>query len=387
MSMRIGFGLRMTDNKGAGGGGAPAFEGLVATHGTQPFSFYNFNFQMCNRTYHVATEDITSLKLIFSNSIGYGDPTGSDATITASIEYPENTFTQVEFGGVAQGTIPDGGFVTSDAVAVTIPAGTPFWVRNYYTNPSGLPCARLTNLSDQRGFTGEAIIFGVSDVPDLTMGGDIVNQLNENIYGPLAIVGQTTKRCVFVLGDSLTSGWNAFDGIVNSTEDGILTPSLFPTRAFSVSGNFGQTAAAFASHDFAFAYLMPYVTDVFYGLGINDLRAGATAEDVMASVEAARALFAGKNFYGITITPETTSTDDWATTVNQTPTAMNPERIAYNTTVRAGPAGWAGVFDMASILESGLNSGLWKAPGWTDDGLHGLQLAYQSIIDSGIVTI
>ena len=99
--------------------------------------------------------------------------------------------------------------------------------------------------------------------------------------------------------------------------------------------------------------------------------------------------------YQTTVTPQTTSTDAWVTTANQTVTAVHARRIGLNdwirdgapfdtatglavavgatgsTIVRAGTRAHPlkGFFEIADIVETSRNSGIWKA-GWTTDGLH-----------------
>jgi len=122
---------------GSGGGGATPFLGLVATRCRMTQQTSGFASAMY-RSSHTSTDAITSLKLVFPN-FQLGNPDTSNAavmTITASIEFPAGTFTQVKFGGSASGTIPDFGLVTSDFVNVSIPNATQFWVR-FFQSGSG----------------------------------------------------------------------------------------------------------------------------------------------------------------------------------------------------------------------------------------------------------
>jgi lysophospholipase L1-like esterase len=97
--------------------------------------------------------------------------------------------------------------------------------------------------------------------------------------------------------------------------------------------------------------------------------------------------------YATTCTPQTTSTDGWVTVINQTVANAGKEtkRVQYNDwlrdgaptvggvavavgtnpAVRAGEVGHPlfGFIEVATLAESGVNSGLWKA-GYTDDGTH-----------------
>jgi hypothetical protein len=88
---------------------------------------------------------------------------------------------------------------------------------------------------------------------------------------------------------------------------------------------------------------------------------------------------AGQKKYLTTLTPQSASTDSWATLVNQTPHNPGGEqarRAAHNDNIRAGAvSGFDGYLDVASILESSVNSDLWVVNGSANyaeagDGLH-----------------
>lgn len=115
----------------------------------------------------------------------------------------------------------------------------------------------------------------------------------------------------------------------------------------------------------------------------------------------------------VTVSPRTSSTDAWATSVNQTPIANGAARVTYNQWLRDGapidnnsqplttgvapgptvfrigsafhpvnaPAARA-VIDISSAVETATDSGVWKnaANGnggpWTNDGIHPLPLGH-----------
>ena len=84
-----------------------SYTGLVATRCLAPISLNTTNKQLMTRSPHYSRTDITSLQIVIPN--WYVNPSsthaeigsGADATVTASIEYPENTFTQILFSGTA----------------------------------------------------------------------------------------------------------------------------------------------------------------------------------------------------------------------------------------------------------------------------------------------
>ncbi len=54
---------------------------------------------------------------------------------------------------------------------------------------------------------------------------------------------------------------------------------------------------------------------------------------------------------------------------------------------RGNPAGTTGIFDVANYSESGLNSGFWKAPGFTTDGIHPDHSTYAGLGLSGTIPL
>jgi lysophospholipase L1-like esterase len=116
--------------------------------------------------------------------------------------------------------------------------------------------------------------------------------------------------------------------------------------------------------------------------------------------------------FACTLGPNTTSTDAWATTVNQTWDALrdNTVRLALNAWIRdgapinasgtpvaagtspatrSGEAGHPliGYFETADVMESARDSGVWK-PGYTADGLHPTPTGYAAmaaVVDTSVL--
>lgn len=361
-----------------------SYTGLVATGGLIPF-WLSASTQMGSRKRHTATTALTTFKLLFPNFTGFDTPTGGTLTLTASVEYPVGVFTQVKFAGSATGSIPNGSTLLSDDVTVAIPAGSNFYVRTYGTNPGGVIAARMTNGNDFD--FGEARESGTSGITDKTMGGTYTNSFPGYIYGPMAIVGPTTGPSVFVLGSSTSGGFNNQGGLPYGPDNGTITPSLAPTIANTLLSAYNQSAAqANAASNLIPSTLGPYLTHVIGAIGQNDIRNGDSAATVLTALNNVKTKYAsGKIFFGQTFGPDTTSSDGWTTSGGQTPSASNAQRIAYNNLVRAGVSGWAGYFEIADVWETARNSGIWKTPNWTDDGLHGTLTAYSAIKDGNVV--
>lgn len=360
--------------------------GQVATHCFQPLTFSAGNQQQMSRSYHVAQVDLASLQLVFPNWYGFEQSPGGAAGITAAIEYPVGVFTQVKFGGVAQGSIPDGKNLTSDPTNVMIPAGAAFFVRSYYTNALGGVTTGYLNQTAHA--LGERYNVGTSGIVDQTMGGTITQLAPGNLYGPIAILGLTTKPSVLVLGDSRAAGQNegVGGGTAGTTEVGQITRSLFPSIAFINCSTPSERASTLAVTNTLRCGLSQFVTHVICQLGVNDIGNSRTAAQALADMQTIRAACQSRKFYGATIPPVTTSSDSWATAQNQTPAAYEYQRVLLNTSLRAIPSGFAGYFETADPVESSRNSGRWKSPGFTSDGVHGTTTAYAAIQAAGVIT-
>lgn len=339
------------------------------------------NKQIMTRTRHVCLSGVSSLQLAFHSWISEEQTMGANATITAAIEYPSGTFTQVTFSGAAQGTIPDGTFILSDAVSVTIPASAVFYVRSYYTNTAGI-CYHNNGCNTS---LGESCTFAASGVVDQTMGGTITNTSGHIGYGPIAIIGWSSAPALLFLGDSRGMGVN--DTATGSTSAvGELAPSFGDSYASSNMCISGATAQGLATAPTAQRVkLAPYFTHVLSQFGINDLTNSHTASTIISDLRTIQGLFPGKKFYQATIAPHTTSTDSWATTANQTVVASEAQRVSLNTTIRANASGFNGYVEVADQVESARNSGLWIAPSYTTDGLHESNTANVAIKNSGAI--
>jgi lysophospholipase L1-like esterase len=107
---------------------------------------------------------------------------------------------------------------------------------------------------------------------------------------------------------------------------------------------------------------------VIIALGINDTSTGATAaatEGYMTTLISQIHALGISNVIITTLTPYATSTDDYATTTNQTTNVDNSVRVAYNDYVRTNYAtmGASSYYEIADTIESARDSGLWAVNG------------------------
>jgi len=386
---------------GSGGGGeVPAYTGQVATRCYYPRNKDATNTQGMYRSFHIARDAITSLKVEFPNVMGVNGTTtpsgsgqdvgsGGAMNITASVEYPAGTFTQLKFSGVAQGSIPDVSLLQSDALAVTIPKNARFWIRSYVVcQGSGRLLTFLTTTSNNnQNVLGEAANYGTTGITDLTLGGNISNTVaGGNIYMPTRILGNTAKRSFLGFGDSKMAALSTLGNKDQSGDVGEIFPSIGKTHAYTSLAVGGDLVTQMtANSTVRKTFIGSNFTDVILQAGINDITNGVSAADLLTAtnVLANLAIAAGLRVWKCTIAPSATSSDSFATYANQTVAANEAVRTAYNdlirNEVRTDNGGYIDIADIMEVGPSGFpkrNSGRWMFGGtgdpnaFTFDGLH-----------------
>lgn len=341
--------------------------------------------QIMSRSKHAARDNIFGLQMAFPNwHLTSSGESGSGGVIavTASVEYPSGVFHQVTWGGSATVSIAD--LTTSplsDPLPITIADGDEFFVKSYQSSLTGLvwTLARDAN-------AGETCLYGASGVADTTMSSSTASVGGFEIYRPIMIVGETTKPSVLIIGDSREYG--NLDIPDSSSDKGYAQRSVSSMCAFSNIARSGDSAAEFVGSHARRAALAAYFSHVYVHYGINDLDAGFTASQTASNLSAIASYFPGRQMFTATIEPISASTDGWTTVANQTVDSTNAGRIQLNAAIRAGLAGYAGFFEVADILESGRDSGLWRV--WagralTGDGIHAVPLGNQLLEDSGAI--
>jgi len=347
---------------------------------------------------HYITTDCSGVRLVYSNTGSNITPATvpNPITVRAGVLEPDGTtITPVFFGGKRSVVIDAGGMVISDPLPNTYKKGDSIWSRTYVLVNSGEKWYRgFGNYGD---LTGQGVAAGV----DYSTSGTISTSTSY-MYVPFMIVGTPTAPtpCIALVGDS----------IMLST---IQTPAFYSFAMTALGSDWGKnysyvqialgsdTAQDFAGTIADFQTKLPFTagcTSSWVNYGVNDFFAKSrTTTQVQADSLKIWTRFAvrGIAVWQTTITPETTSTDSWATTGNQTTvsTSANTYRINYNNWLRAGApidpttkaavaigtsgallAGSAGhpltgYFEIADIVESARDSGIWKA-NYTPDGIH-----------------
>jgi lysophospholipase L1-like esterase len=395
------------------------FYGQVATNCRLSDSKATSNKALMTRSQHVARSDISELAVVLPNwfwdvsSSKFELPNGGGIQYTASIEYPAGTYVQLRFRGQVRGFCPDFEQMISDFVSITIPAGQSFWINIWCQNLAG--SILFQNVAQNAAF-GEKMNVGASSTGDQTLSDHSGSAQAIGLW-PLAIIGRTMAKSALIVGDSLQCGvGDANDSTANAV--GILPRCLWPTTPYISFGSSGDSLHLFLQTYAKRLLSLPYVRNIFATHGCNDVRAGRSDTQIRSDLVSywailKRSAVAPVRLFAATLTHTTTSTDNWATTANQTKAQYfdTGVRETVNDWLRDGapmvagtpaPTGTAGatrignsehpvhgLVEIADLFETSRNSGIWKVDGteakWTVDGVHPSPFGYQQAVLSGLV--
>ena len=329
------------------------------------------------------------VRLVYAAVAGLGDTINTQPfVLRASIESPAGTFKRVLFKGSREAVPSPGGIIISDPVYVNFTAGQQFYVRTHAAGPNIFTFSQIMGTQIAWGESCD----GSTDASsaDKTLAGTMTPNAVSHV-SPVAIIGDAGMGLAFVclVGDSIMAGLGDYDNIVDFGRGfgRRAMGNVIPYVNIALSGDSLTTAKPFR-------YLLTQgCTDVLSNMGTNDVKNGSTLAIIQASMIASWiALGAfGARVWQTTITPQTTSTDAWATTANQTVTAHEAVRVGLNDWLRdgapmsggvavaVGAAGTranttghplTGYFDAADAVETSRNSGIWRVGSvYTGDGM------------------
>lgn len=315
---------------------------------------------------------------VSNNALGVEKGGGNSIDVKAWIEYPLTVYTQVTFAGSTTGTIANAADMLSDPCAVVIPKGALFYTYTRVVGNSGndFPYFSTSQAGNPLFYTGagnlgEGCLMATSGVPT-TPGVIVDNFSGRQGFYPSAILGWTSEPTYGIIGDSRTSG--VFDVADVSTDLGNLARSIGPTRGYVNCSVAGDRLSSFLKSSALRQHLLSYCTIVVDELGYNafNQQGANNVTSVQAYKKRLAYLFNGKKYARTTLAPWTTSTDNWATTVNQTVNAAtNASQIAYNDWAKAAGDGVV-CLDIGAPVESSVDSGLWlpSATQNTHEGIH-----------------
>jgi hypothetical protein len=329
-------------------------------------------------------------------------PNNSTFTNEVSLEYPAGTFYRLTFNGQTNITMQPGQIATpSDPLAgVIIPANTPFWIRCYRTCTNGAQWA-YGFITDNNGpYHGDwlpEMHGGYSEgagTTDQTMTGTLPDNYTR-AFGPTAITGARADGCkaapvsLIIAGDSIFYGVNG--GYAIDQQVTIATAGLSKTVAFA---NFSAPGLQLTNEylNAVESNLWPQIGNVIlHETKVNDLNAGGYSFAYCTNLlilEWNYWLGSGLKVFETTCTPVSTSTDGFETLSNQTTASCNAVRVQLNDWLRTNSFPGVTVIDLASMVESSLDSGLWNVNGtsnfMTTDGLHPNASGSEYVMTNGL---
>jgi len=315
---------------------------------------------------------------------------------TKFVEYPQGTFTQVLYSGVGTATLNSTTrTITSDALAISIPAGATWW--EHTINVSGVLIAHTE-------YPAAASVLGLTDgkyASGGTPSHQSTGQASTFMFGSVLITGTVTgaaaAKSVVLFGDSIL--WGAGDVTTTGTQGSSgpwgrnLDSAGIGHFRFGVSSMKAQDMAVIISSASATyaplqTLLQACATHAIIEFGANDLSLGSrTQAQLLADYTTIQGSLTSKQWGLATITPRTSSTDGYATEVNQTVKTDGTWSLltGVNAAIRAKPSGFTYVPEYADDVMTSRDSGIWKSSptiGFipTTDGTHptSLMAAYLS---------
>jgi hypothetical protein len=301
-----------------------------------------------------AVYDVYSLQIAIPNATGE-TLTGGTLTAKAAVEYPvgSGNIQNITFGGSANGSTA-GAMLVSDLMTLTtpIPANVIANIRIYGQSSN----STFATNSTWETASGGATQFGVT-TPDVTTGAGCSNSIPNLAWTACIAAGKHNFRAMLATGDSICYGIGESGTNACAPGGGVFVPSLSPYMAVMNCGQQGDSIAGWAANHTYRGALAPWFTHFTTNYGIND---GANHTAIIANLAIMASFFAtyGKFIPG-TITIKGSSSDNFATAVNQSPDSGAPERHLVTLNVRAQPT----FFEITIPLEDGDGTGLWRNPG------------------------
>lgn len=298
---------------------------------------------------HVSIRDVNSVRLYYLNGHHETDNV-NDLSVTAQVSAGAAgaaPFNKVFFGGKRTVVIEPGGSALSDPVAIDLPAGTTFYVHTYQdAGPGG------SRIQNHNGFqTNE---FGNNTASDQT-GTQLTTGTTTGLIPTYIVAGRPSyvaEPMIGIFGDSIA--------------DGRYDTNLIGYIARALQGDYGYIQGALPSERVVL-FISSFngikrqgradgITAAICEHGINDVTFGSTVPQITSAIASMTALArraGAKKVMYCTILPTSSSTDSWATAVNQTPGATVAVRTALNDELRANYASYGidFLFDAADVVE------------------------------------
>ncbi|MBS7541995.1 SGNH/GDSL hydrolase family protein [Ancylobacter oerskovii] len=405
---------------------AEEYYGQVATNCRIATAQATDGISTFTRTRHTLRADVTELAVRFPNWFAnragdkFETAVQAQVAVSASIEYPTGTLTQMSFAGASQGFIDAGGDLCTDFLPITLAAGAEIHVRIAVYGSVGYVHANFR----QNDYAAEGCTASTSRTADLTRRFGTPDPATRSVgTWPVGIIARTTHGGVLGIGDSIVEGTGDAYAADDASDGGfgLIGRAVSSSHAYisgAMAGDDLETATRSCSNRLALAR---YVKNIVFEHGVNSIAGGATLAAMQANMLAlwtrgAGSARTGARLFQTTLTPETNSTDSWATLENQTARTnfsisgsgvreqlndwlRDGAPLLAGVPVAAGTVGALragetdhplhGVFDVADVVESSRNSGKWKVDGtagkYTADGIHPTRFTNVTVAASGAI--
>lgn len=327
--------------------------------------------------------------------------TDTAGTTSGSSTVTDTSILATDAGRLVTGTgIPTNayvGAVTAGVSFVLMSGSTQAAVNATVTNAS----ASLTFKSPiplNLGLYSSADNYTTGTGADLTLAGSgsVTGGSGSYLYGPMLLLGAPqgtpSKPIAGVWSDSIFDGYS--DDFHSSFFGPVARAALtlgYPLVKLSRGGEAASQVYVAAGRKYRATFLEG-ITHLIVQIGTNDglLTNGAGVTNLQTRITALGTYLTGLGIrcYLATVPPRTTSTDSWATTGNQTPVAGSQiaQIAAFNQWVRAVPSPYLGVVDLAGLVSSAQDSGLWAASA-TGDGVHPSDTLSRGSITTAVQTL
>lgn len=360
------------------------------------------------RYMHKVLIDCSDIRLVYANYYNATSFTANAITVKAALEYPAlsaignggqtGSKLRAWFKGVRSFTLDPAAWIVSDPIPVDLTAGQIIYTRTYVSVASAgmvWPVDLYTKSSNWEGATRGAPATDLAD-----SGGTTIAQSTEAGFGPVAIIGTPRSGrpgVIGIVGDSISYGSGDTDPNGMGFVQRALLAANLPYMNVAKPGEKATDIASVPTDFFKLRMVSTMAcTKVIEGYSRNDWANARTLAQVQADKLTIWGWFYARNIpvYAWTSLPGTTSTDTWATVGNQSAIAGESVRLGLNAWIRDGapidattraavavgtssnvlrigaathPVG--AYFETADAVESGRDSGKWKAS-YTGDGTH-----------------
>lgn len=399
---------------GGGGGAEPVVtEGIYqVTNRVYIPNAVSANRASKNRTYHVLMTPMRYIKFGFwsacidvSGSAG-GTVNSGDVTRHCVVEIDGQLKEVTWNGGAGTGTILAGQFGFTDLLdlGAVYPAGTPIYLRQYVTTPSGtLPyttaggaLSGTFSVMHTEQNIGHATT--LTDDINTTPAGSAIPGTNTNTTAnlyPQLIVGTTTKPS-FLIGFGGNSRDQGNDDAPNTTKGdvGNMARCVGEAGYAYVNASCSSQRLDYALFNpYIYKFLARYVSHVFVGDFGNDTKVTSNllqprqAGFMQDATQDAAACFPGKVLILQDSAPIVTGT--YTTEGGQTMDTGNTQVALHNDYVYTTPSPYSAHVDTCAFYESTTTRGKWRAatPALTGDGIHPTQAAYTAFAASGTINV